>query len=428
MRVAFATLGCKVNQYDTDAMRELFAHAGHEVVDFEDEADVYIVNTCTVTAVGDKKSRQTVSRAHTRAPGAKIIIAGCYAQRAPEEAAKLPGVTAVAGTNDRAGIVELAERALAGEGTETPAPFQKREAFEELTVAHEGRTRAYLKIQDGCDRFCTYCVIPYARGPVRSRPLEDVLRQSELLANEGFRELVLTGIHLMSYGKDIPGLSLFDAIEAASSPEGIARIRLGSLEPQLLSEEAVESIAQNGKICRQFHLSMQSGSAGVLKRMARRYTPDEYAACVETLRRHMPGCAITTDVIAGFPGETEEEFAETLAFVERMRFARIHVFPYSRRTGTPAAKMPEQIPAGEKKRRAGALIALGERLEEEFLTTLVDSKQEVLFEERYGEYLQGHTGTYALVRAKTEDDSMRGKLKTVYIASLSQGTLYGDII
>ena len=359
MRVAIYTLGCKVNQYDTDAMRELFINAGHKVVDFDDIADVYIINTCTVTATGDKKSRQMASRAHTLCPDAKLIITGCYAQTSPEEALSLPGVSLVLGTSERSRIVELAEK-LVSEGDEQKrfavTPHGPKDEFESLSVTKEGRTRAYLKIEDGCDRYCAYCIIPYARGPVRSRPLYDVRRQLELLDGEGYREVVLTGIHLMSYGKDIKGVTLSQAIAQAEGLKNIVRLRLGSLEPQLLSDEFIRTLSESGLVCRQFHLSLQSGSESVLKRMNRRYSPALYADCVYRLRQAMPLCAITTDVIAGFPGETEEDFLETMDVVKQVRYDSAFTFIYSKRTGTRAATMENQVPDDVVKDRFDRLL------------------------------------------------------------------------
>lgn len=427
MRVAFCTLGCKVNQYDTDAMRALFEKAGHEVVAFEEAADVYIVNTCTVTAVGDQKSRQMVSRAHARAPKASVIVAGCYAQNDPAAASALPGVAAIAGTAERANIVELAESVLAGVRRGQVNAFRAREPFEELDVSREGRTRAYLKIQDGCDRYCAYCIIPYVRGPVRSRSLADIARQLAALEAEGYKEIVLTGIHLMSYGKDLEGVSLLDAIAAADAFSGIRRIRLGSLEPQLFSQTFVASLAANPKICRQFHLSLQSGSAGVLARMGRRYTPEDYRRCVAMLRQKMPGCAITTDLIAGFPGESEEEFEETLRFAQEIALARIHAFPYSKRKGTRAWDMPGHVSAEVKKARTARLIALGRECEAAFAKSHLGKAEEALFEERRGAYLVGRTGSYVRVRVKTEE-TLDGEIAKVRITAAHGAALEGTII
>lgn len=430
MKVSFCTLGCKVNQYDTDAMRELFINAGHKVVDFDDIADVYIINTCTVTATGDKKSRQMASRAHTLCPDAKLIITGCYAQTSPEEALSLPGVSLVLGTSERSRIVELAEK-LVSEGEEQKrfavTPHGPKDEFESLSVTKEGRTRAYLKIEDGCDRYCAYCIIPYARGPVRSRPLYDVRRQLELLDGEGYREVVLTGIHLMSYGKDIKGVTLSQAIAQAEGLKNIVRVRLGSLEPQLLSNEFIRMLSESGLVCRQFHLSLQSGSESVLKRMNRRYSPALYADCVYRLRQAMPLCAITTDVIAGFPGETEDEFEETMSFVKELKLAKIHVFPYSRRKGTPAYNMAEQIPSAIKHERAKRLIAVSKQLEDEFASSLIGTVQSVLFEEEKNGLIWGHTDTYVKVGVKPNEKELVNAIVPVEITGINRFGAMGVI-
>ncbi len=432
MKAAFYTLGCKVNQYDTQAMRELFEKAGHEVVEFEQAADVYIINTCTVTQVADKKSRQIISRAcelareHGNAD-AHIIVAGCYGQWAHERLIELEGVDIVAGTSERGRIVELAEGLVRGSFEPIVVKKVTGLEFEDISAVKEGRTRAHLKIQEGCDRFCTYCIIPHVRGNVRSRSLESIRRELEKLEAEGFKEVVLTGIHLMSYGKETKyTVTLLDAIRQADGIDGIKRIRLGSLEPQLLTDEFVKTLAENGKICRHFHLSMQSGSDSVLRRMGRRYVSDEYMRCVELLRKYMPGCAITTDIIAGFPGETEEEHAETLAFAEKVGFSRIHVFPYSRRAGTPAYSMPDQVENKVKSRRASELIKLGERLERAYLEGAVGTVQSVLFETEDGEYMCGYTPTYMHVRALA-DKSLQNNMVDVKITGVEGSALVGKI-
>ncbi len=423
MRVAFCTLGCKVNQYDTDAMREMFVNAGHTIAEFDDVADVYIINTCTVTSTGDKKSRQMASRAHSLCPDAKIILTGCYAQTAPEEALSLPGVSLVLGTGERGRIVSLAEELISGNDSKVHSvtPHGPKDEFENLTVTKEGRTRAFLKIEDGCDRYCAYCIIPYARGPVRSRPLDDVRHQLELLDNEGYREVVMTGIHLMSYGKDKRGeITLSDAIKQAEGLKNIVRVRLGSLEPQLLSDEFIKTVSESGLVCHQFHLSLQSGSKTVLERMNRRYTPELYADCVARLRQAMPLCAITTDVIVGFPGETEAEFEETLDFVNRMRLSKIHVFPYSRRKGTPAYSMNGQLSAAEKHSRAKRLIAEADKLEHEFVSSLIGSVQDVLFEEEKNGILFGHTDTYVKVGVRGAESSLINSIVPVEITGIDR--------
>jgi threonylcarbamoyladenosine tRNA methylthiotransferase MtaB len=401
-RVAFYTLGCKVNQQETDSMRTMFERAGYETVAFEAPADVYVVNTCTVTQVSDKKSRQMISRAHALNPNGLIAVVGCYAQRAPAEVQQLPGVRLIVGTQHRNQLVELVDAARKQGQFSAVEDIRAARAFEELPPAAQGmRTRAQLKIQDGCDRYCSYCIIPYARGPVRSRSVEEVKAELERLGEAVTPEVVLTGIHLMSYGKDLmdsPGLAHIVAL-AAHMP-GIGRVRLGSLEPALLDDAFVGALADipSEKLCRQFHLSLQSGSNTVLSRMRRRYSAEEYAEAVHRLRRAFPGCAITTDVIAGFPGETEQEHRETVALVERMAFARMHVFPYSRRSGTVAADMPGQLPREQKERRAHELIALGERLEHAYVLEQIGSVQQVLPEEAHDGMAEGYTGNYIRVR------------------------------
>ncbi|MBE5785790.1 MAG: tRNA (N(6)-L-threonylcarbamoyladenosine(37)-C(2))-methylthiotransferase MtaB [Clostridiales bacterium] len=425
MKAAFCTLGCKVNQYDTEAMRELFENAGYETVDFSEPADVYVVNTCTVTATGDKKSRQMISRAHALAPDAKIIVAGCYAQRAPEEVIAMPGVCLVIGAKDRLRVVELTE-ALGNEKKTAVGDLKWERIFEPLTVSREGRTRAHLKIQEGCDRFCTYCIIPYARGPIRSRPLAEVKAELKKLADAGYKEVVLTGIHLMSYGRDLDGsITLIDAISKADDIDGIERIRLGSLEPQMLTDDFVSTLASNRKVCRQFHLSLQSGSKTVLERMRRRYTPDEYAECVKRLRAKMPECAVTTDIIVGFPGETEREFEETLQFARDVALARIHVFPYSRREGTKAAAMPGQLSRGVKAVRAAKLGSLAKALEQEYASVFVGTVQDVLLEEREGECFSGHTDTYLKVLIPAGEEDLSNRFMRVRIEKAAEGVLYG---
>ncbi|MEG1893109.1 MAG: tRNA (N(6)-L-threonylcarbamoyladenosine(37)-C(2))-methylthiotransferase MtaB [Clostridia bacterium] len=429
MNVAFCTLGCKVNQYDTQAMRELFECAGYDIVEFEDVADIYLINTCTVTATSDKKSRQMISRAHSLNPDAKIIVTGCYSQRAPEEISNLPGVALVLGTKDRLRVIELLKSVYNGSKQNAVGELVTERNFELLTASHEGRTRAHLKIQEGCDRYCTYCIIPYTRGPLRSRPIASVKDELVKLSNEGYCEVVLTGIHLMSYGKDMKDtVSLADAIQQANDIDGIKRIRLGSLEPQMLSVETVDMLTSNPKICRHFHLSLQSGSDTVLKRMNRRYDTAGYSDCVNRLRAAMPGCAITTDIITGFPGESEEEFDETMRFVEKIGFARIHAFPYSRRAGTKAADMPSQVPRGIKAERTSKLIELGERCERRYIKGFVGSDVDVLFEECNGEWIQGYTDTYIRVRVICAKNTLQGTIAKVHITQAEQEHLTGELI
>lgn len=434
MRAAFYTLGCKVNQYDTEVMAEKFALAGFERVEFDAAADVYIINTCSVTQMSEKKSRQMISRAHALAPNAPIIVTGCYSQRAPQEVAKLPGVMIVSGTKEHGRIVEYALNALGGgERINAVDDIRAAKTFDEEGAAKEGRTRAYLKIQDGCDRYCTYCIIPYTRGPVRSRSLKSVREELERLASQGYREVVLTGIHLMSYGRDLDGVTLFDAIAQARDIDGIERIRLGSLEPVQLTKDDIHRLADDPKICRQFHLSLQSGCDRVLKRMNRRYTAEQYRECVDMLRAAMPDCAITTDIIAGFPGETAEEFEETLSFAQSIGFARVHAFPYSRREGTPAARMPEQIQNAVKAERTKRLIMVGERTESEYISRFVGRTLSVLFEEATGGVVEGYSREYIRVSAEcgaceNAADTLIGEIRDVRINAVEGGKLVGKVL
>ncbi len=396
MRVAFYTLGCKVNHYETQAMEELFRAAGHTVVPFEDVADAYVVNTCTVTQMSDKKSRQILSQAHRRNPNAPIAAVGCYAEVAKDAVAALPGVSLVLGTEGRKDIVRLVERAAVGGTVEAdyPAPF-KRRAFEELSAQSDSRTRATLKVQDGCVSFCSYCIIPYARGALRSRTLSSTKKELEALAGRGYREVVLTGIQLSAYGADLSDHpELADLIALADAIPGLERLRLGSLEPRVITDRFLAVAANSRTLCRQFHLSLQSGSDTVLARMNRRYTTAEYRDAVARIRACMPDAAITTDIIAGFVGETEEEHEETLRFVEEIGFARIHVFPYSRRKGTKADAMEGHLPRARKEARTRELIALGERLEAAFVDRQIGKTVSVIMEDDG----TGYTGNYVRVR------------------------------
>ncbi len=378
--VAFHTLGCKVNQYDSQAMLELFEQAGYTPVDFSGKADVYVVNTCTVTGTGDKKSLNAVRRALRQNPAAEVVVAGCLAQRDGEKLLDT-GARLVIGNAKRNEVVTLLEEAVENGQRVAAVTDILRVPYEPLSISsHEGHTRAVLKIQEGCDRYCTYCIIPYVRGGIRSRKPEEIAREAERLAQAGFQELVLTGIHLTSYGRDLDGITLLDAIRSCDTA-GVRRIRLGSLEPVIVTEDFVSTLKLEAKVCPQFHLALQSGSDAVLKRMRRRYTTDDFRRACAMLRQAFSDCAITTDVITGFPGETEEEFAETMAFCREIGFARIHVFPYSARQGTPAAGMPNQVRRAVREERARELIAAGSALAEAYRTGWVGKTVDVLAEE-----------------------------------------------
>lgn len=391
--VAFHTLGCKVNQYDSQAMLELFEQAGYSLCDFSQKADVYVINTCTVTGTGDKKSLQAVRRALRQNPAAHIVIAGCLAQRDGEKLLST-GARLVIGNSRRGEVVQLLEEAMEKNQQIAAVTDILRTPYESLTISrHEGHTRAVLKIQEGCDRYCTYCIIPYVRGGIRSRRPEEIAHEAKRLAAAGFSELVLTGIHLTSYGRDLETETLINAI-AACNTEGIARIRLGSLEPVIVTEAFVSALKRETKVCPQFHLALQSGSDAVLKRMRRRYTTEEFARACALLRAAFPHCAITTDVICGFPGETEDEFRETMDFCKAIAFARMHVFPYSAREGTPAAKMSGQVPKALREERTRVLIALGNQMAKEYHTSLIGQTLEVLVEESEDGHSHGYSREY----------------------------------
>ncbi len=398
--VAFYTLGCKVNQYDTQAMLEKFTQAGYEVVPFEEKADVYIINTCTVTGVGDKKSLQMLRRVQRLNPNGEVVLAGCLAQRMGEELAST-GARLILGTQRRAEIVTLLEDAVSQNKQTVAVDSLSSIPYEPLTIrAQEGHTRAVLKIQEGCSHRCTYCIIPSVRGPIRSRPLEEISLEAKRLSDAGFVELVLTGIHLASYGKDFRNnTTLLDAIRAVHGVPGILRIRLGSLEPTIASSEFVNALRNLPKVCPQFHLSLQSGSDGVLNRMARSYSVAQFEAAVSRLREAFPNASFTTDILTGFPGETEEEFRETVSACRRIGFSRMHVFPYSQRAGTKAAQMPGQLPRSVKEQRARYLIALGEELAGDYHRSLLQTVQPVLLEEPLPDgRMQGYTPSYVHVK------------------------------
>lgn len=425
--VAVCTLGCKVNQYDSQAMLELFESDGYVCVPFSEVADVYMVNTCTVTGTGDKKSRQMIRRAARTNPEAAIVVTGCMAQRAAESLL-LEGVMLVLGTQRRAQVVTLLHAAIAeGKPQIAVAPLAN-DPFETLCVRRsEDRTRATLKIQEGCQNFCAYCVIPSVRGPIRSRPLADIKTEAGRLADAGFQEIVVTGIHLSSYGKDLGAdITLLDALGRIAATNGVRRIRLGSLEPGIVDETFVQGLLKMEQICPQFMLALQSGSDAVLSRMGRRYDTKSYAAAVALLKRAYPNCALTTDIMTCFPGETDADFAQTMAFVKRMAFARIHVFPYSEREGTRAAAMPGKVPKAVREARAQELIALGDTLARDYAGGWVGKSCEVLFEEKVPGGAVGYSREYIRVRA----NGAPGDIRTVHangVVDFPEPVLTGNI-
>ena len=429
-RAALHSLGCKVNSYETEAMQEMRSEQGYEIVAFEEPADVYVINTCSVTSMADRKSRQMLHRARKQNPEALVIAAGCYVQSAEEALLQDPAVDILIGNNEKAklpGILKAWEET--GKASHVHDMSHEKQYEEMSRRQTAGHTRAYVKIQDGCDQFCTYCIIPYTRGRVRSRSLPDILSEVETLAGNGYQEVVLTGIHLDSYGADLPDKDLLDVIRAAAGVEGIRRIRLGSLEPRIMTEPFVRGLASVEKLCPHFHLSLQSGCDETLKRMNRRYDTQEFRACCERLRAAFDQPALTTDVMVGFPGETEEEFARTVAFLEEIRFYEMHVFKYSRRKGTRADRMEGQIPEPVKTQRSEALLKLTKEQSRAYRQRLLGATAEVLMEEPYvcrGEVWQtGHTETYVKVAVPGEMPLMNRLLQVKVDGFLENDILRG---
>lgn len=439
-RVSFHTLGCKVNQYDTAALKERFRAAGYTVVPWQEEADVYVINSCTVTGVGEQKSRQAVRRARRLNPRAVVVLTGCYPQSDPRRAEELEGVSVVVGTRDQGRILDLVERALAEKerGGEpffsAVLPHEPGEEFEEcgLVPLHE-RTRAVLKVQEGCEQFCSYCRVPYARGPERSRSPEKVVAEARAALDSGFQELVLTGINLGAYGRDLKGrwagFTLAGLVRhlLKELPE-LRRLRLSSVEPTEITPEIIEVLAEEQRVCRHLHIPLQSGSDAILRRMNRRYRSDEYARLVGVVRERLPELALTTDVMVGFPGEREEDFAATQRLVEELAFSRLHVFRYSRRPGTPAAGFPDQVPERVKEERSRILIELGERLSRRFQERFLGRVCTVLFEEspRPG-WQEGLTEHYIRVAVKTEQN-LTGRLCPVLLKESRGSEVMGELV
>lgn len=431
-KVAFHTLGCKVNQYETQAMSELFEKAGYTVVPDSEMADAYVINTCTVTSIGDKKSRQFIRRVKRNNPNSIVAVVGCYAQTAAAEVMNIEGVNIVMGTNDRNKIVDYVEDCQPHEKINIVDDIMKVREFEEMTVEEiKGKTRAFLKIQEGCNQYCSYCIIPYARGPVRSRRREDIFKEVKTLVANGFKEVVLTGIHVASYGKDFKeDNSLIDVIKGINQIDGLERIRLSSLEPTLFTEGFLKELSALEKVCQHFHLSLQSGCDKILKAMNRRYTTQQYREIVEAIRRVYPDVALTTDIIAGFPGETDEDFRETYEFVKEMAFSDIHVFKYSPRKGTPAADYKEQVDGMKKHRRSEELITLGEEMRVKYQRQFLGDIKEVLFETETKdkpEYIEGLTNNYLKVLVKADKD-LEGEIRRVILHEIWKDYIVGSII
>ncbi len=428
MKFGFYTLGCKVNQYETQAMEQLLEAQGHAIGDFQGKCDAYIINTCSVTAVADKKNGAVIRRCRRENPEAVVAVCGCYPQHAADALEKLE-VDVIGGSGDREGFLrQVLDTLQTREKGKVLDEALKRRRFEVLPAGGlEGRTRAMLKVQDGCVNFCSYCIIPYTRGPVRSATLELAVEQAKALAEQGYKEIVVTGIEIASWGVDLPGKPpLAVLLEAVCASVPGLRVRLGSLEPRIVTEEFCQRLQALPNLCPQFHLSMQSGSDTVLARMKRKYDTARYLKSVELLNRYFPGCAVTTDMIVAFPGETEEEFEESLAFIRKCAFADMHIFPYSRRPGTPADKMPGQHSNAVKEARSRAAIAVAEEMAHAYRKKMVNTRCPVLFEEKDGEYYTGHTPNYIKVYVRGED--LHNTVRDVTVTDLFRDGVLGELV
>lgn len=434
-KIAFYTLGCKVNQADTASMEGIFRSAGYEVVPFGEQADVYLVNTCVVTNTGQRKSRQIINRAVRHNPLSLVVVTGCYPQTAPEEVRAIEGVDVIIGNQERARIVELVNAALENKQTEILDNVQQMTVdtkFEELGVGTEtDKTRAFLKIQEGCNQYCTYCIIPFARGPLRSRSLESIREEVGKLVAAGYKEVVLIGIHLGCYGKELAkegrNITLYDAVQAALSVEGVQRVRLGSLESVEVEPRLLELMANEPRLLRHLHLPLQSGCDKILKAMHRPYNTKRFTELVEQIRAQVPDVAITTDVIVGFPGETEADFQTTLEFAKQCDFAKMHIFPYSKRKGTPAAEMPEQVDEAVKSERAARLAKVDDELHQKTLASMVGKVEEVLFEQPVdATHMEGLCGPYLRVVVPGTKE-MANEIAKVKIIGIKEDFLIGEL-
>lgn len=433
-KIAFYTLGCKVNQADTASMENLFLRSGHQLVSFDGEADVYIINTCVVTNTGQRKSRQTIHRAIRKNPNALIVVTGCYPQTAAEEVKAIASVDMIIGNQDRAQIVQLVEERLAHRQTDTLDAVHKltaSTAFEEMAAGDiTDKTRAFLKIQEGCNQFCTYCIIPYARGPLRSRSLESICTETQRLISAGFKEIVLIGIHLGCYGKEDPdGPTLYDAVKTVLDVPGVQRLRLGSLESVEVEPRLLTLMQEDARFCRHLHLPLQSGCDKTLQAMHRPYTTAKFKTLLADIKTKVPDIAITTDVIVGFPGETEADFETTCKFAESCGFSKMHIFPFSARKGTPAEKFAGAVTEAVKKERADILGRIDETMHKAFLQAMVGQTAEVLFEQPAGEdYFEGLTGNYQRVFVKSGGRNLGGEILPVKITAFDGEKLLGEII
>lgn len=430
-KVAFHTLGCKVNQYETEGMMTQFEQFGYDIVGFSEKADIYIINTCTVTNMADKKSRQMLAKAKKNNPKSLVVAVGCYVQAANKELLDMIQVDLLIGNTDKGNMVQVIEIYLENKIKPKVLDLSQYKVYDDLWISMtQDHTRAHIKIQDGCDQFCAYCIIPYARGRIRSRQASSILEESKALAQKGYKELVLTGIHLASYGIQFDDYRLIDLLEDLHDVEGIERIRLGSLEPTLITHDFVRRVAKLDKVCPHFHLSMQSGSDAILKKMNRKYTTLDYKRAVDSLREKMPTCAITTDLIVGFPSETETQFEDTLMFMKEIDFAEVHVFKYSRRTGTPAGKMKEQVSPKEKNIRSIRAIEAAEGMKAAFLDRFLDKTMEVLIEETLilndQTYYVGHTTNHIKIYILSKQVLEKNTIEKIHLKQQFKDGILGS--
>lgn len=430
-KVSFLTLGCKVNHYETEAMTELFKEKGYEISTIDEICDIYIINTCTVTNLSDRKSRQFISKARKKNPKSIIAAVGCYSQVSPDEVSKIEGINVIVGTNNRSKIVEYCEEAKSEEMVLNKVESIKtNKTFEKLSIKkQENMTRAYIKIQEGCSQFCTYCIIPFARGPIRSRNLDEIYEEAIELSENGYKEIILTGIHVASYGLDFKSrISLIDVIERIATIPNLRRIRLSSLEPRIVDDDFLNRALNTGKFCDHFHLSLQSGSDKILKLMNRKYDSNEFLEKVSLIRKYFPDAGITTDIIVGFPHEDDKDFDDTVKFTDMVKFSKIHVFKYSPRKGTKAAEMDNQIDGNIKKIRSEVLINKSKELTNEFLSNFVGKELEVLFEEKSNDgFMKGYSENYIRVSVDYNEEFIN-KIVKVKILNVQQEEVFGIII
>ena len=428
--IAFYTLGCKVNQYETNAMIQQFKNTGYEIVEFEEKADIYIINTCTVTNMSDKKSRQIIRRTKELNKDSIVVAVGCYAQVAKDKLKEIEQIDLILGNEEKKDIIQYIEQyMLENKKIENVTDIAEKKEFSDFGVVdYTDKTRAVIKVQDGCDRFCTYCIIPYARGRVRSRKPDSIIEEVNAIAKKDIKEIVITGIHITSYGKDFKNnYRLIDLLEDLNKIDGIQRIRLGSIEPTLITEEFTERLAKLEKICDHFHLSLQSACDTVLNRMNRKYTINEFIESTKLLNKIFPQVSLTTDIIVGFPGETDEEFEITYNNLKKINFYKMHIFKYSPRKGTRAAVMPNQIDGNIKEERSNRLIELSNKNEIEKNKSYIGKEVNVLFEEQEGEYVKGHTTNYMVVKVKTQNVNIENKILKVIIKETNNLELIGEI-